>query len=218
MKNTVRELYSSLFLVLSLVLHKDGAFFILQILFFPLAGPIIRITPDEIHLCDPENYENIYYIGSKYSKSPAFYHAFGTDKATFTTASNEVHRVKRAAINPLFSRKRVLELEEVVQSNVNKLESRIRSALSEDGRIDLHHGFRAISVDVITDYAFNKSYQFLDEADFGVEFFNMIRDFGPGFWFFQQFPALQPIAFGLPFWLVKIIGGPLKRMMMLQNV
>ncbi|CRG89588.1 Trichodiene oxygenase [Talaromyces islandicus] len=152
-----------------------------------------------------------------YSKSPAFYNAFGTDKATFTTASNELHRVKRAALNPLFSRKRVLELEEVVQSNVTKLESRIRSALSEEGHIDLHHGFRAISVDVISDYAFNKSYQFLDEADFGVSFFNMIRDFGPGFWFFQQFPALQPIAFGLPFWLVKILGGPLKRMMMLHN-
>jgi hypothetical protein len=109
-------------------------------------------------------------------------------------------------------------LEEVVQSNVTKLESRIQSALSKQGHIDLHHGFRAISVDVITDYAFNKPYEFLDEADFGVGFFNMIRDFGPGFWFFQQFPAVQPIAFGLPFWFVKIIGGPLKRMMMLQNV
>ncbi|KAH8704058.1 cytochrome P450 [Talaromyces proteolyticus] len=180
-------------------------------------GPIVRVTPDEIHLRDPENYDKIYYIGSKYYKSPAFYHAFGTDKATFTTASNEVHRAKRAALNPFFSRKRVLELEEVVQAKAIKLESRIRSALNGEGHIDLHHGFRAVSVDVITDYAFNNCYDFLERADFGVEFFNMIRDFGPGFWFFQQFPATQPIAFGLPFWLVKMVDGPLKRMMMLQN-
>lgn len=187
-------------------------------------GPIIRITPDEIHLADAENYDEIYHIGSKYSKSPAFYHAFGTDKATFTTPSNEAHRVKRAALSPFFSRKRVLELEDVVQAKALKLQARIRSALTRNndrndgGYIDLHHGFRAISVDVITDYAFDNCYGFLDRADFGVEFFNMIRDFGPGFWFFQQFPALQPIAFGLPFWLVRMVGGPLKRMMMLQNV
>ncbi|OKL62297.1 hypothetical protein UA08_02301 [Talaromyces atroroseus] len=180
-------------------------------------GPIIRITPDEIHLSDPENYDEIYRIGSKYSKSPPFYHAFGTDKATFTMASNAAHRVKRAALNPFFSRKRVLELEEVVQQKATKLEARIRSALSEQGYIDLHHGFRAISVDVITDYAFDNCYSFLDQSDFGVDFFNMIRDFGPGFWFFQQFPVLQPLAFGLPFWLVKMIDGPLKRMMMLHN-
>jgi hypothetical protein len=106
----------------------------------------------------------------------------------------------------------------VVQAKAIKLEARIRSALSEQGYIDLHHGFRAISVDVITDYAFDNCYGFLEQDDFGVAFFNMVRDFGPGFWFFQQFPALQPIAFGLPFWLVKMIDGPLKRMMMLQNV
>lgn len=200
------------------LLSLDGWYYFLLLTETKNVGPVIRITPDEIHLSDPENYDKIYHVGSKYMKSPAFYHAFGTDKATFTTPSNETHRVKRSALNPFFSRKRVLELEEVVQSKVTKLEEQIQSAFKSNSYVDLHHGFRAISVDVITDYAFNNCYDFLDREDSGVAFFNMIRDFGPAFWFFQQFPSLQPIAFSTPFWLAKLTSGPLTRMMMLQQV
>ncbi|OJD15879.1 hypothetical protein AJ78_03897 [Emergomyces pasteurianus Ep9510] len=180
-------------------------------------GPVVRISPDEIHLCDPENYDKINYVGTPYFKSPVFYGGFGTDKATFTTPSNEIHRVKRAALNPFFSPKRVLELEGIVQSKARKLEERMKSQLQTSGSIDLHNGFRAISVDVITDYAFDNCYNLLEQEDFGVPFFNMIRDTGTGIWFFQQFPSLQPIAFAIPFWLAKIVSESLTMMMKMHQ-
>ena len=94
----------------------------------------------------------------------------------------------------------------------------MEAAFQSTGHIDLHHGFRAISVDVITDYSFDNSYGFLDREDFGVQFFNMIRDFGPAFWFFQQFPAVQPIALSTPFWMAKLTSGALTRMMLHHEV
>jgi cytochrome P450 len=181
-------------------------------------GPVVRITPDEIHLADPDNYEKIYHIGSKYSKSPSFYQAFGSNSAAFTTPSNEVHRVRRAALNPLFSRKMVLELEDVVQSKVEKLCQRMNNALAAGKPIDLHHGFRAISVDVITDYAFDNCYNLLDKSDFGVDFFAMVRGLGPSFWFFQQWPSIQHIALKTPKWLAKILSTPLGSFMQMQAV
>lgn len=181
-------------------------------------GPVVRITPDEIHLSDPAACDKIYYVGSQYGKSALFYGAFGTDKATFTTPSPEVHRVKRAALSPFFSRKNVFALEDIVHQKADKLVARMRQAFATGGAIDLHHGFRAISVDVITDYAFDRCSNYLDEEKFGVAFFNMIRDFGPATWFFQQFPAVQPFALATPFWLAKLMSGPLTRMMMHQEV
>lgn len=181
-------------------------------------GPVVRITPDEIHLSDPENLDKIYYVGSRFGKSPAFYGGFGTDRATFTTPSNDVHRVKRAALNPFFSRKKVLDLEDIVQQKAKKLVTRMENAFDSTGSIDLHHGYRAISVDVITDYAFDHCYKFLDQEDFGVEFFNMIRDFGPAFWFFQEFPRTQAVALATPFWLAKLTSGALTRMMLHHEV
>ncbi|KAF9886623.1 hypothetical protein FE257_011263 [Aspergillus nanangensis] len=176
-------------------------------------GPIVRISPNEIHLSDPENCDKIYHVGSRYGKNPAFYGAFGTEKATFTTPSPDIHRIKRSALNPFFSRKKVLDLEEIVQGKATTLINRMRRAFETTGYIDLHHGFRAISVDVITDYAFDHCYNFLEDDEFGVEFFNMIRDFGPAFWFFQQFPTVQSVALGTPFWLAKLTSGALTRMM-----
>jgi hypothetical protein len=128
-------------------------------------------------LSDPANYEKIYNVGSKFYKDPAFYGAIGAPKAAFTTPSNELHRVRRAALNPMFSRKLVLELEDVVQDKASKLSNRIESG-TKDGNpegVDLHFGFRAVSVDVITDYAFGDCYNLLEKDDFGKYFFDMVK-------------------------------------------
>lgn len=173
------------------------------------AGPVVRITPDEIHLSDPENYEKIYYVGSKFWKDPLYYDALGLFYSTHGALTNDVHSVRRAALNPFFSRKMVLELENVVQEKVEKLVRRASRALEENEPINVHHGFRAISVDVITDYAFNNCYNLLDRSDLGGEFLAMVRGLGPAWWFFQQWPSIQPLAFKTPKWLAEILSKPL---------
>lgn len=73
------------------------------------AGPVVRISPDDIHLADLDNYERLHCIRSKApSKAPYFYDAFGLKTAAFDTTSNELHRVRRAAIIPAFTRKACL--------------------------------------------------------------------------------------------------------------
>jgi cytochrome P450 len=181
-------------------------------------GPVIRIAPDEIHLSDPENYEKIYHTGSKFSKSPGFYSAFGYGTAAFSTPSNELHRVRRAALNPLFSRRRVLDLEDVVQSKVAKLDHRLSVAASGGAAVDLHHALRAISVDTITDYGFGSCYNLLDHDDFGTQFFATMRELGPAVWFFQQWPLLQTLALNIPPWLARALSKNLGSFMQLQEV
>lgn len=160
-----------------------------------LTGPIVRISPDEIHLSDPDNYEKIYYIGSKApSKAGYFYSAFGLKTAAFGTLSNDLHRVRRGALNPLFSRKSVLELEGVVQSKVDKLLRCVGEELAQGEPVDLYHGFRALAVDVITDYSFDNCYNQLDTPDFAASFFDMTSQLVPRGWVIQAFPILLPIS------------------------
>ncbi|KAI9852160.1 MAG: hypothetical protein M1838_001623 [Thelocarpon superellum] len=174
-----------------------------------LAGPVVRIGPNEVHLSDSDNYEKIYYIGTKFSKSPPFYGAFGSGASAFSTPSNKVHRVRRAALNPLFSRKKVLELEAVVQDKAKKLVDRVVSAAPTHAPVNLHDGFRAVSVDTITDYAFDACYNLLDREDFGTDFMADVRALGPAVWFFQQWPFLQSVARGMPNWLAAKLSKPL---------
>lgn len=179
---------------------------------------MVRISPNEIHLSDPDNYDRIYHAGTKFSKDPIFYRAFGYGTAAFPTPSNEVHRVRRAALNPLFARKRVLELEDVVHSKVEKVERRVRLSAKSKEHVDLHHACRAISVDAITDYGFGNSYNLLDRDDFGLPFFEAMRKLGPAVWFFQQWPFLQSVALSIPYWLAKRLSPNLEAFMKLQMV
>jgi cytochrome P450 len=139
----------------------------------------LRVTPDEVHLTDPDNYEVINYVGTKYGKSQAFYDGFGIGYSTFSTGPNEIHRIRRGRLNPFFSRQMVLELESIVQETATKLVNLTRKKFAQNLPVDLHHAFRAISIDVVTGYAFGESYNLLDKDDIGLEFFAMVQGVGP---------------------------------------
>jgi cytochrome P450 len=180
-------------------------------------GPVVRIQPNEVHLADQKNFEAIYHVGSKYTKSPVYYWAICIPNATHTTISNELHKRKRARLNPMFSRKMVLELEGVVQDKANKVVALTQDGINAKRPVDLHHAFRCVSVDVITEYAFDKSYNLLDTADLGAEFFRMVRGLGPAMWFFQNFPAIRDLVLKIPPSVQLYMGGALKQVTTLQQ-
>ncbi|KAE8440479.1 hypothetical protein EG329_007445, partial [Mollisiaceae sp. DMI_Dod_QoI] len=171
-------------------------------------GPIVRTTPDEVSLSDPTNYDLIFFVGSKYPKSKA-YDCVGAGYSTFASKSHDLHRVRRTALNPFFSRKMVLELEDVVQDKARKLCALASRKFSTGKALDLHHAFRAVSIDVITDYAFADCYNLLERDDIGKEFFEMIQRRGPAIWVFQQWPGLRALAMSMPKWLASAMSPPI---------
>ena len=197
---------------------KDGSRFYKQVgLLHKEYGPVVRITPDEISLSDPQNYEAIYYVGSRYAKAPRFYDAFGMKYASFTTCPSEEHRLRRGPLNKFFSRAVVLELQHIVQEKADKLCALISNKSASGKALDIHHGFRAVSIDVITKYCFNQCYDLLDSPDVGRHFFKMVRGIGSALWVFQQWPELL-IMNKLPPWMLKKMSPPLAQILNLQAV
>lgn len=180
-------------------------------------GPVVRITPDEVHLSDAGNYELINFVGSKYPKS-AFYDSFGIGYSTFSSKSVETHRIRRGALNPFFSRKMVLQLEHIVQDKVERVSALTARAFEAGKPMNLHYAFRAVSVDVITEYAFAQCYDLLHRADLGQSFFRMIQDLGPTMWVFQQWPALQKFALSLPPAIASAMSAPIEQVLNLTAV
>ena len=131
-------------------------------------GPIIRITPFELHIDDPEFYDELYVGPSvrktdKYRKNIA---GFGQANAAFDTIPFALHRVRRAALNAFFSKKSVAELSPFIQAKVDQLCERFKGFKSTGAPVNLVHAFSAFTVDVITDYAFSKTLNHLEEPDF----------------------------------------------------
>lgn len=71
----------------------------------------------------------------------------------------------------MFSRTKVLELEAIVQEKAAKVCRRMQEGIDQGKPVDLHHAFRSVSVDVISDFAFDRCYDFLDKGDIGATFF-----------------------------------------------
>ncbi|KAH8887271.1 cytochrome P450 [Thozetella sp. PMI_491] len=152
-------------------------------------GPVVRIAPNEIHLSDPDNYDKVYSVGGNFYKDPVFYSTLGV-AAMFTAISNDEHRRRRAPLNHFFSRRAVLELEDIVQEKAGKLCHRMQNCLSAGSPVDLRSGLRAVSIDVITEYAFADCWAHLDAPDFNSWFSEAVRDTTVMWWSFQQFPIL----------------------------
>ncbi|KAL8839813.1 MAG: hypothetical protein Q9176_004216 [Flavoplaca citrina] len=174
-----------------------------------MPGPIVRVAPHEVHLSDPEHYDKIYTVRSKFSKDAQFYGGFANPNSMFTTPSNELHRARRGDLNPFFSRKVVFDHETMVQEKVNKLMGRIEEALDSDMGLDVHHGLRAVSIDVITDYAFGESYRLLDQPDLGLQFFTLVQRLGPAAWLFRQWPWVKPVVMMMPKKVVYFLSEPM---------
>jgi hypothetical protein len=112
----------------------------------------------------------------------------------------------------------VLNLEYLVHSRAEKLATIISEKFSRNEAVDLHHAFRSISVDVISDYAFGESYELLAREDLGREFFENQAGIGPPWWVFQQWPAIQAFALALPPAVAMAMSKPLKQMFTLMEV
>jgi len=171
-------------------------------------GPLIRIAPNEVLLADSDNYDKVYTTHGNTYKDPKFYSLIGCDSALFSVISNEVHRQKRALLNPFFSRRAVLDQEDVVQSKAAKLCRRIERDSERGLLTNVQIGFRAVSIDVITEYAFgpDNCYNSLDAEDFGVWYNELVRGVAPMVYIFKLVPALQAPLQALPFWIAKMIN------------
>lgn len=83
-------------------------------------GPIIRITPSELHISQPDFYDEIYAGGGRRrDKWERFTRQFGIPESVFTTVSHEKHRMRRSALNPFFSMGSVRRLQPMIEERLD---------------------------------------------------------------------------------------------------
>ncbi|KAF2452465.1 putative benzoate 4-monooxygenase cytochrome P450 [Lineolata rhizophorae] len=165
-------------------------------------GPIIRITPSELHIDDPEYYDQLYARAGRRDKYSYFSGRFGYASDSFSTVHHDLHRLRRKALSPMFSAKRISEFQPVIREKVDKLCQKF-TEYQKDGKVlALNRPWMALTTDIITEYAFARAYDQLDSPDFQDTLHEALVAIYTTGQFALHFPIVFPILDMLPDWFV----------------
>ncbi|KIX06391.1 uncharacterized protein Z518_04367 [Rhinocladiella mackenziei CBS 650.93] len=129
-------------------------------------GPIVRIVPDELHIQDSQFYDTLYTKAGRVDKYDWMAGRFGCDTSVFTTGPDDLHRVRRGALNPLFSRARIVDLQTIIREKIGILLGRIREFQKDERILPINRAFMALTGDVVMEYCFSMSYDHLKLENF----------------------------------------------------
>jgi len=157
-----------------------------------LLGPIVRISPCEVHINDP-SYADIHFSSGssiKLNKYAPHQHQFGMPKSTFNTIDADLHKIRRGALNPFFLRRSINALEPTLVGKVNKTCERLQEVKESGSQIDLRLLFSCMTTDIITSYAFRNCFDLLSTPDLSPSWRKTFTEGLRNFQWFKHFPSL----------------------------
>lgn len=139
-----------------------------------IAGPIVRINPEELHCNDPEFASEIYPTSSNRrirDKHAHFLKAIvgPLEVSCFGTREHELHRQRRGALARFFSRQQMLHLEAEVYTLAQKMCDKLLMC-ANNGPLEIIDAFECFTADTISQYAFGSGFGYLDQAEWTPNF------------------------------------------------
>lgn len=132
-----------------------------------LLGSLVRISPVEIHIDDPEFFNEIYAQSPALDKLKSHEHRFDLPYAAFSTADSGLHKMRRAALNPFLSKQRIQSHEPLIKSKLNRVCERLTNEYAGNGRIlVLNDLFGCLTANVVMEIAFGQSDNLIESEDF----------------------------------------------------
>ncbi|OJJ50966.1 hypothetical protein ASPZODRAFT_56920 [Penicilliopsis zonata CBS 506.65] len=166
-------------------------------------GPVVRIRPDEIHVNDPNAIDAVLgTIGKRRNKYKVTLNGYMAYGSVLGTESHDLHRHRRAALNPFFSKQSVRKLEGTLHNVVTKVVQRLRERAAkqgpEEGIVNLNVLFASMTSDIVTKYALGESWGYLDMKDLNEQAYRVISASCSGFHLTTFAPSVTSMIRRLP--------------------
>ncbi|PQE31749.1 cytochrome p450 protein [Rutstroemia sp. NJR-2017a WRK4] len=169
-------------------------------------GPIVRINPWELHINDPDYFEELYC--AKRDKHSYYTNGFGLPESVVATIPHELHKIRRVPFNKFFSKAMINKYSPVIQSKLDLLIARLRTMKAENKVVSMNLAYTCYAADVVNQFAFGRSYNYIENADdFHTPIHDAIDDMTACVHFFRMAPwIIKPIQ-SLPGWVIKMLGA-----------
>ncbi|KAF4819680.1 Cytochrome P450 monooxygenase BOT1 [Colletotrichum siamense] len=162
-------------------------------------GPVIRISPDRIHVSDPSFFREVYANNSRYLKDSGFYQAFGTLKYSIVMLIDpEDHKQRRNTVKSLFSTRQMDQLAPSILDVVRRAMNRAQRSYDRGAPLNIQALWSSVTVDTIMSVLFDRQMNFVDSDEEMPPFLDAMTKFADNFLLTKHFPLMNRLAVGLP--------------------
>lgn len=162
-------------------------------------GPIVRIAPNEVHINDPGFADTFLSPPSiKLNKYKPHQNQFGMPESTFNTIDADLHKTRRHALAPFFSRRSINMLEPIIIDKVKLTCDRLEGFKVSKTPVDLRLLFSCMTTDIVTHYAFPNCFGLLADPDLAPAWRQTFADGLRNFQWFKHFPGLWQVLRSIP--------------------
>lgn len=133
-------------------------------------GPIIRTNPDDIHIHDPDFFDEL-YATPRAAKWSWWTRGFAVPSAGGMTVEHEVHRKRRGALNPFFSKAAIVENAiPIIHEKLNVICERLDKLVHVGNRevLDLESIYLAVTTDVLTQLSYGWTYDYVHHPEWAM--------------------------------------------------
>jgi cytochrome P450 len=129
-------------------------------------GTVIRVSPNEVDISDPDAISPIYVSRGGFAKAKC-YANFDIDghKTIFSTEESEYRDPRAKAVMPMFSTKSLRENEKELYGCVDRVVRRLEEEMGAGKPVNLLNLTRALAVDVVSTHLFRRNYNGTSEKD-----------------------------------------------------
>ncbi|GAW23198.1 hypothetical protein ANO14919_127490 [Xylariales sp. No.14919] len=167
-------------------------------------GPIIRISPYELHVNDPA-FLNTLYNHDVMEKYAWTYDAHTAKGSTAFTVNHHLHKARRQPLNAIFSKAKVASHQDMIQMYADKLCERISQYVCTT--FDLGAASLAFTQDVANDFIMSRSYGSLDSEDFDVSMLVVLQGAGKVWRLNKYLRWYGHLLKALPLGLLSMVAG-----------
>ncbi|KAH8424188.1 uncharacterized protein LDX57_001943 [Aspergillus melleus] len=165
-------------------------------------GPVVRITPTEIHVRDPTFYHELFVTGAvrETDAYPRFAEGTGFEDMVAVSTTHEMHRATRAPLNPFFSVAGITRVEGRVVQRVKKLRARLEEYVITGKPANMTHAFGSMMTDIVSCMLFDEPSNYLNDPTFNADWFELLK----------KGSATISLLAHLP-WIAKVLVMPVVR-------
>ncbi|KAL4864047.1 hypothetical protein BDV12DRAFT_205948 [Aspergillus spectabilis] len=161
-------------------------------------SPVIRISPNHVHVDDPEFYHVVYRAGTDYGKAPQFYRALVYPEAVISIMDPKKHRVYRNTIAPSFSPAAGELCAPRIHQVILTAAEKVSQGLQTGQPVNMERLFKCFSVDIIYVTLFGQQDEFVKDYTHPHPLIASMDQITHGTWLAKHFPIINKLPLYLP--------------------